>query len=193
MTLNKEILVCERMILVNHFTQPEGRGLQTETRCFPISPNTRYKRLHKQVRKGFKLKEGFDLAYPIRCRHPQKQQGEDSEEDTIYSIHPNTDSNIRWISMSGDHDIIHILNKQQKKNQQDDEEEEFELKIIPSSNRMSMNPFRRGWRKGLGFVDKHGPNILEAISFLTAVYDAVHPAVLRITNGKHHHHRHPRL
>ncbi|KAI7860466.1 hypothetical protein BDC45DRAFT_530059 [Circinella umbellata] len=166
--------VREHNILVNHHMQAEGRGLQIETRCFPINQKTRYKRLHKQVRKSFGLKESFDLAYPMHC-HIQQKGMTDHQQDNGNHI-----NNTRWISISGDHDITHILSRQRCN-------EEFELKIVPSANNMSMNPFRRGLRKGLGFMEKHGPDVLETISFVTSIYETVHPAILRITNGKRFH------
>ncbi|KAI8148248.1 hypothetical protein BJV82DRAFT_260894 [Fennellomyces sp. T-0311] len=146
----------EHLIIVQRYSQVEDGRLQTETRRFPIHSKTRYKRLHRQVRKGFGIEEGFDLAYPMTCQ----------EQDT------------QWISMTGDHDIAFIATQPS-----------IELKIVPSHTNISMNPIRRGWRKSINFVGRHGPNVVDMIQFFSTVLDAVQPIVLRITDGKKHRHR----
>ena len=79
-----------KFLTVHRHEQVEGRGLQTETRRFPIHANTQYKRLHRQVAKGFGIREGFDLAYP-------KNPGQE---------------NATWIHMTDDHDISYLLSEQ---------------------------------------------------------------------------------
>ena len=124
------------------------------------------------MRKLFGLKRSIDLGY-ITDRGTEQNEMNGGQQDN-----DNHTNNARWIHMSGDHDMGHILT------QLEHGDTSLELKVVPSSNNMSENSFRRGCRKGKKFMKEHGPDVLEAASFISSLCEKVHPICVAVDKMK---------